>query len=196
MGEDGWELHVPQEYASSVYETLMAEGEEHKIRPGGYYAIESMRISRGYRAWGHELSPDDNPFEAGLSFAVDLSKGAFIGKEAVAQLKEIPRTKLSRRLVSVALDDSCQISRGDVNRDKFLWGGETIHRDGVVVGYLRSAAYVEPLDVCGGMGYVKNEAGVDNTFLSTGTWTVNLAGKHLPAKVTLKSLMDAFYVPK
>eukprot|EP00759_Apiculatamorpha_spiralis_P040966 PhF_6_TR39682/c0_g1_i1/m.58957/K19191/mabO; 4-methylaminobutanoate oxidase (formaldehyde-forming) len=187
VGEDGWELYVPCDFALGAYECLFEKGAAFSIAPAGYYCMEAMRISRGYRAWGHEVSPDDNPYEAGLSFAVDLKKKSdFCGKAAMLKLKDVPRSDLKRRLVSVMLDQR-------IGESVIMWGGEAVYRDDVCVGYLRSAAFVDALGVCGGLGYVTNNGnGVSNEYLSSGVWSVNVAGKMVPAKVTLKSLVDAF----
>ncbi len=87
VGELGWELYVPVEFAIGVYEALMAAGKDLGIANAGYYAIDSLRLEKGYRAWGRELSPDINPYEAGLGFAVRLDKpGGFRGRDALAAL--------------------------------------------------------------------------------------------------------------
>ena len=104
MGELGWELYVPAEFAVTVFETLHGAGAEVGLRDMGYYAIECLRIEKAYRAWGRELTPDDNPWQAGLGWAVKLDKpGGFIGRQALIDAKAKP---LARRLVSVVLQDS------------------------------------------------------------------------------------------
>jgi glycine cleavage system aminomethyltransferase T len=97
VGELGWELYVPVELAAGVYDTLMQAGAPFGAKDAGYYAIDSLRLEKGYRAWGRELTPDNNPYEAGLSFAVDLDKGDFLGRAALIAAKDKP---LSRRLLS------------------------------------------------------------------------------------------------
>src|SRR4051812_22507515 len=126
VGELGWELYVPTEYAAGVYDTLMEAGAEFSARNAGYYAIESLRLEKGYRAWGRELTPDHNPYEAGLSFAVRLDKGSFIGRDALIAAKtRIP----ARRLLSfVATLPDTPIAHG----------GELILRNGEPVGDLTS----------------------------------------------------------
>ena len=84
VGELGWELYVPAEFAVGVYEDLMSAGAEFGVGRGGYYAIESLRLEKGYRAFGRELTPSENPVEAGLLFACKLKTDiAFLGREAV-----------------------------------------------------------------------------------------------------------------
>ncbi len=115
-------IYVPAEFAVGVYEDLMAAGEKFGIARGGYYAIESMRLEKGYRAFGRENDANDNPVEAGLLFACKLSSDVdFLGRAAVEKAKaEGPR----RRVVSFSVDSP----------DPMLWGGELILRDGAVAG--------------------------------------------------------------
>jgi glycine cleavage system aminomethyltransferase T len=122
VGELGWELYVPCDFAVGVFELLTSAGRSFGLANAGYYAIESMRLEKGYRAYGRELTPDYNPVEAGLLFACKLGTGiSFLGREAVEKARaEGPR----RRLVSFVLDDPAVM----------LWGGELVLRDGVAVG--------------------------------------------------------------
>src|SRR5262249_789181 len=127
VGELGWELYVPCEFAVGGYELLSAAGARCGLVNAGYYAIEAMRLAKGYRAFGRELTPDYNPVEAGLLFACKLGTGIpFAGREAVEKAKaDGPR----RRLVSLVLDDPGIV----------MWGGELILRDGVAAGQVTSA---------------------------------------------------------
>src|SRR5207245_4159749 len=124
VGELGWELQVPMDQAVTVYDTLMSAGENIGITNAGHYAINSLRLEKGYRAWGAELSPDDTPLEAGLAFAIDWSK-TFIGRDVLAKQKA---AGVRRRLAIFVLEDT----------EPILWGGELIHRDGKPVGYTTS----------------------------------------------------------
>ena len=118
------------EFAVGVYETLHAAGKRFSLKNAGYYALESLRIEKGYRAWGRELSPDTNPFEAGLAFACKLGKDiSFTGRDALLKLRNEP---LKRRLVVLTADGA---------HDRMLWGGEAIIRDGQAVGFVSSAAF-------------------------------------------------------
>ena len=180
MGELGWELYVPVEFAATAFETLHAAGEEFGLRDAGYYAIEGLRLEKGYRAWGRELTPDDTPFQAGLGWAVRLDKpGGFIGQKALLDAKAKP---LARRMVSVVLADS----------EPLLWGGEALLRDGRPVGDLTSAAYGHSIAASVGLGYVKRTDGgaVDAAWLETGRFEVDLAGNRLAAKVSLRAPYD------
>jgi 4-methylaminobutanoate oxidase (formaldehyde-forming) len=181
MGELGWELYVPVEFAVTVFETLHGAGAAFGLRDMGYYAIEGLRIEKAYRAWGRELTPDDTPWQAGLGWAVKLDKpGGFIGQKALLDAKARP---LTRRLVSVVLDDAGPL----------LWGGEAILRDGRPVGDLTSAAYGHTVGAAVGLGYVTREDGqaVDAAWLGAAKFEVDLAGTRLSARLSLKALYDS-----
>jgi sarcosine dehydrogenase len=180
MGELGWELYVPVEFAVTVFETLHEAGAGFGLRDAGYYAVECLRLEKGYRAWGRELTPDDTPFQAGLGWAVKLGKpGGFIGQKALLEAKGKP---LARRLVSVVLDD----------REPLLWGGEALLRDGRPVGDLTSAGYGHTVGASVGLGYVKRADGeaIDAAWLDGGRFAVDLAGTRLKARVSLRCPFD------
>jgi 4-methylaminobutanoate oxidase (formaldehyde-forming) len=180
MGELGWELYVPAEFAVTVFETLHGAGTEAGLRDMGYYAIEGLRLEKAYRAWGRELTPDDTPWQAGLGWAVKLDKpGGFIGRDALVEARGRP---LARRLVSVVLED----------REPLLWGGETILRDGKPVGDLTSAAYGHTVGAAVGMGYVKRAdgQGIDTAWLHGGRFEIDLAGTRVGARMMLAAPYD------
>ena len=178
VGELGWELIVPVEAAAGVYDALFEAGRDLGLIDAGYYALEALRLEKGYRAWSRELTPDINPWQAGLGFAVDLTKpGGFIGKDALLAAKGQP---ITRRVVQFTLEDG----------GPMLWGGELILRDGKPVGELRSAAYGHSLGRSVALGYVDNAAGVDNDFLSSGRFEIDLAGVRHGAKVHLRAAYD------
>ncbi|MEZ5877545.1 MAG: hypothetical protein R3D43_07150 [Tepidamorphaceae bacterium] len=101
VGELGWELYIPQDYAAHVYETLREAGEPFDIADAGYRAIESCRLEKGYLYWSADITPDTNPYEAGLGFAVALKKGDFIGRAALAKVKA---SGVARKLVALSVD--------------------------------------------------------------------------------------------
>ena len=180
MGELGWELYVPAEFAVTVFETLHGAGAEFGLRDAGYYAVESLRLEKAYRAWGRELTPDDTPWQAGLGWAVKLDKvGGFIGRQALVDAKAKP---LVRRLVSVMIED----------REPLLWGGETILRDGRPVGDLTSAGYGHTVGAAIGLGYARRDDGqpLDAAWLDSGRFEIDLAGTRLKARVSLRCLYD------
>src|SRR5204863_8602674 len=127
IGELGWELHVSAEQAPLVYDTLMAASKDLGLVNAGHYAINSLRLEKGYRAWGAELSPDDSPIEAGLAFAIDWNK-PFLGRDVLLKQKA---SGVRRRLAIFVLEDP----------EPVLWGAELIYRDGKPVGYTTSGSY-------------------------------------------------------
>jgi len=175
VGELGWELYVPAPRASAVWDALMAGGD---VVPAGYYALDALRIEKGYRAWGRELTPDDTPLEAGLAFTVRMDKpGGFVGREAlVAQQAR----GVGRRLLLFALDDAGAVA----------WGDETIWRDGAVVGTLTSAAHGHTLGRPVAMGYVACTPGAAATTLLTARYEIDIAGVRVPATAALRSWHD------
>lgn len=127
VGELGWELHIPTEQAGAAYDALKAAGEAHGIADVGYRAIESLRLEKGYVYWSAEVTPDTDPFQAGLGFAVALGKDDFIGRDALARIKA---EGLSRRLATLTVDGFAP-----------LIGGEAVLADGHVVGTTTSAGF-------------------------------------------------------
>lgn len=127
VGELGWEMYVPFNDATQVWDALMGAGQPFGIRPCGYKALDSLRLEKAYRYWTADITPADNPYEAGLGFCVNLNKGDFIGRDALVQAKE---KGISRKLCTLTLDGNA-----------IIYGGEAISIDGRVVGRLRSGGY-------------------------------------------------------
>ena len=141
VGGPGFELYVPVEQCVTLYDALHAAGPTFGLRDAGYYTIDALRVEAGRRAWGAEISPDDTPLEAGLSFTVKLDKpAAFIGRDALRKRAE---GVMRKRLVMFAFDDA----------SAFPWGGEPIVMDGVPVGEITSAGYSRRLGRAIAMGY-------------------------------------------
>nr|CAA9361004.1 MAG: Sarcosine dehydrogenase [uncultured Nocardioidaceae bacterium] len=180
VGELGWELYVPAEFAVGVYEDLISAGDELGVAKGGYYAIESMRLEKGYRAFGRELTPDYNPVEAGLLFTCKLKTDIdFMGRAAVEKAKaEGPR----RRLVSLLVEDP----------DAMLWGSELLLRDGQARGQVVSAAWGESCGGCVGLAYVRGDHGeaVTSERVREGAYQVNVGGQLFPVKISTKPIYD------
>jgi sarcosine dehydrogenase len=176
VGELGWELQVPMDQAVMVYDTLMAAGKDLGITNAGHYAINSLRLEKGYRAWGAELSPDDTPLEAGLGFAIDWTK-PFVGREALEKQKA---AGLKRRLVIFVLEDP----------EPVLWGGEPILRDGMPVGYTASGSYGHTVGGAIGMGYVNHTQGFTPEFITTGRYAINISGRPCSSKAFLRAPYD------
>ncbi len=179
VGELGFELHVPVEYARTVYAALMAAGAEHGICNAGYRAIESLRLEKGYRAWGSDIGPDYTPLEAGLGWAVKLGGDEdFIGRDALESQR---RDGLRRMLACFTVDDPRVV----------LLGRETIYRDGVRVGWLSSAGWGYTVRCNIGYGYVRRAEGVDRDFVLSGNYELEVATERLPCRVHLEPLYDA-----
>lgn len=184
VGELGWELYVPVEFAVGVYEDLIGAGAGVgagvEVGQGGYYAIESMRLEKGYRAFGRELTPDYNPVEAGLLFACKLATDIpFLGREAVEKaMAEGPR----RRLVSFVVGDA----------EPMMWGGELVLRDGAVAGQVISAAWGQTLGACVGLAYVwrPDRERLTPEWLGSGRYEVDVGGRRFPVTVTTRALYD------
>jgi 4-methylaminobutanoate oxidase (formaldehyde-forming) len=179
VGELGWELYVPTEAAGGVYDELMGAGEELGVTDAGYYAIESLRLEKGYRAFGRELTPDYGPVEAGLLFACKLRSDVdFLGRSAVEQARSNgPR----RRLVSFVVDDA----------GPMLWGGELLLRDGAPAGQVTSAAWGETTGACVGLGYVADPGGVTTReWVNGGSYTVDVGGVVVPVTAGLRAPYD------
>jgi len=180
VGELGWELYVPADFAVGVYQDLMAAGEPFGVVNAGYYAIESMRLEKAYRAFGRELTPDYDPVEAGLLFACKLKTDIdFLGRAAVERARA--RGPL-RRLVSLVLDDP----------DMMMWGGELVLRDGAALGQVTSAAWGETLGASVGLGYLRhpNGAPVAADFARAGSYQVDVGGERCSATVHLRPPYD------
>jgi sarcosine dehydrogenase len=179
VGELGWELHVPVEFAATLYENLMASGAAFGIVNAGYRAIETLRLEKFYRAWGADIGPDHTPLEAGLGWAVKLKKPIpFLGREALEAQK---RDGVKKQLACFTVADP----------DVILLGRETIYRNGERVGWLSSGGFGHTLQKPIGIGYVRNAAGVDTAFLQSGSYELEVAGERAPASLHLALLYDA-----
>lgn len=150
VGELGWELHVPVEYAASLHLNLMKAGEEFGITNVGYRAIETARLEKGYLYWSADIGPDYNPYEAGLGFCVAPNKGDFLGSEALAAIKQ---KGVSRKLCSFTVEGFAP----------FL-GGETILRDGEVCGYTTSCGFGHTLGKTIAFAYLPIELASETHF--------------------------------
>ena len=180
VGELGWELYVSSEFAGAVYDTLFEAGQTFGLRDAGYYAIEGLRLEKGFRAWGRELTPDYNPFEAGLAFAVKLDKGCdFIGREALVTARKTPPARRCLSLVAVPSDAP------------LAHGGEAILDNGRPVGEVMSAAYGASLERVVMLGYVEtNTETVTDAWLAARQFEVDIAGDRVPVTVSQRAPFD------
>jgi sarcosine dehydrogenase len=180
VGELGWELHVPMDQMATVYDALMQAGAAHGLINAGYRAIESLRLEKGYRAWGADIGPDHSPLVAGLGWAVKMKSGLpFQGRDALVAQAAKP---LPRMLACFAADPSV-----------ILLGRETIYRNGERAGWLSSGGFGYTVNKSIGLGYVRRPSeGVDRDYVLSGTFELEVATERVPATVSL----EPFYDPK
>ena len=177
VGELGWELHLPVEFATTVYEALMAAGADHGLINAGYRAIDSLRLEKGYRAWGSDIGPDHTPFEAGLGWAVKLRKDIpFKGRAAAKAQKEGGVKKLM----------ACFTTDPEV----VLLGRETIYRNGERVGWLTSGGYGYTVGKSIGYGYVRHPDGVTRDFVESGSYELEVGTERVACEVQMTPLYD------
>ncbi len=181
VGELGWELYIPTEFATGVFDTIVEAGAPAGLAHCGYHALNSLRTEKGYRHWGHDISPDETPLEAGLGFTVAWDKpGGFIGRDALVTQKA---AGLRQRLVQFALDDP----------DRLLYHNEPIWRDGELVGRITSGMYGHTVGASIGMGYVaRPDRTIDKTWIDAGAYQIEVAGERVAARAQLQP----FYDPK
>jgi glycine cleavage system aminomethyltransferase T len=179
LGELGYELYVPAEQATHVYDRIVEVGQAYGLRHAGLKALASLRMEKGYRDFGHDIDNTDDPYEAGLGFFVSLDKpGGFIGRDALLKRKEAgPPT---RRLVHVLVKDP----------EPLMFHAEIVHRNGKPVGDVRSASYGFTLGGAVGLAMIEAGEPVDAAYLAEGSWEVDIAGKMYPAEVSLRPMYD------
>ena len=178
VGELGWELHVPTEFAATVYDALMVAGAEFGIANAGYRAIETLRLEKGYRAWGSDIGPDHTPLEAGLGWAVKLKgRKPFLGRESLERQRVAP---LRKSLCTLTVDDP----------EIVLIGRETIYRDNERVGWLSSGGFGHTIGKAIGLGYVRRAEGVDRDYLLAGDYSLEVATERVPCRLHLAPLYD------
>ncbi len=177
VGELGWELYVSTDQAAHVFEELVSAGEDLGLRLCGLHAMDSCRIEKAYRHFGHDITDEDHVLEAGLGFAVKTGKGDFIGREAVLHKRE---AGLSRRLLQFRLRDP----------EPLLFHNEPILRDGRIVGQLTSGAYGHTLGGAIGLGYVPCRPDETVAELLASGWQIEVAGRLIGAEASMKPLYD------
>ena len=177
VGELGWELYVPTEFMQGVYDEFKDAGAAHGLVHAGYHALNSLRIEKGYRHWGHDITDEDTPLEAGLGFAVKWDKpGGFIGREAL--LREI-EAGCRKRLLQFKLESP----------EPLLYHNEPIWRGGSIVGFIRSGMYAHTLGAAVGLGYV-TVSDPGTPALGAGHYEIEVAGIRCPAIASLQPLYD------
>lgn len=174
VGELGWELYVSADQAAHVFEALMEASPE--IVPCGIHALDSCRIEKAFRHWGHDITDEDHVLEAGLGFAVKTGKGDFIGREAVLRKRE---AGLGRRMVQFLLEDP----------EPMLFHNEAVVRDGKIVSIVTSANYGHALGGAVGMGYVPC-AGESAEAVLASRYEIEIAGRRVAARASLAPMYD------
>ncbi len=182
VGELGWELYMPAEFAGHVFETIQTAGQEFNLVPAGMHTLNNARMEKAYRHWGHDISDEETPLEAGLGFTCAWEKpGGFIGKEALLKQRALPH--LPKRMVCLALEDNSETA-------PMIYHEEPVFRNGVNVGSTTSGAWGHRVGRSLGLAYVKDDAGVTKEWIESGTWEVELAWKKYPVKVQLFAFYD------
>ncbi len=176
VGELGWEIYVPSDMAAHVFETFIAAGQGLGIKLCGMHMMDTCRIEKGFRHFGHDITCEDHVLEAGLGFAVKTDKMSFIGRDAVLRKKD---EGLSKRLVQFKLSDA----------EPLLYHNEPILRDGQIVGYLSSGGYGHHLGAAIGLGYVPC-AGETAADVLASSYAIDVAGTRVTAEVSLRPMYD------
>jgi heterotetrameric sarcosine oxidase gamma subunit len=180
VGELGWEIYAPAGDAGALYDAIWRAGQPFGLVNGGHYAINSLRLEKGYRAWGSDLSMDHTPLEAGLGFAVAWGKSvAFLGGEALRAQRSGPPP--AKRMLSFVLEDP----------EPVLWGGELIFRDRECVGFTTSGAYGHSLGASVALGYVRLAGQPANRAeLESGRYEIDVAGRRFAARASMAPPFD------
>ncbi|RTE65127.1 FAD-dependent oxidoreductase [Amphritea opalescens] len=179
VGELGWELYIPTEYAPSVYELLMEAGEEFGIKPYGYHTMNSLRMEKCYRHWGHDITDEDTALEAGLGFASDFEKeGGFIGKEAL--LAQKAAGPLKKRFVAFLFE----------NPEPLCYHEEPIYANGKIVGRTTAGMFGHTVGATVAMGYVVNDDGVTKEWLDNTDFEIEVECERYAVKPSFRSLYD------
>ena len=179
VGELGWEIYVPSDFAVALFDRLWTAGQSHGLKLCGMHAVDSLRIEKAYRHWGHDIADEDTPFEAGLGFAVAFDKRMpFNGREAL--LKQRAQKVLTKRLVQFALEDP----------EPLLYHNEPIYRNGKLAGTTTSANFGHHLGSAIALGYVVDPAGVTASLIAESSWEIEVGLTRYKARASLKPMYD------
>ena len=176
VGELGWEIYVSSDMAAHAFETLWQAGQAEGMVLAGMHMMDSCRIEKGFRHFGHDITCEDHVLGAGLGFAVKTDKPAFIGRAAVLAKKE---AGLEARMVQFKLTDP----------EPLLYQNEPILRDGEIVGYLSSGGYGHHLGAAIGLGYVPCKGETAAQVLAS-AYEIDVAGVKVAAEASLRPLYD------
>jgi glycine cleavage system aminomethyltransferase T/glycine/D-amino acid oxidase-like deaminating enzyme len=179
VGELGWELLISSDIAVHVYDTIVEAGREQSLRHAGYHALNSLRLEKAYRSWGHDISSHDTLLEAGLGFTASWNKsGGFIGRDALLKQKE---SGIGRRLVQFLLKDA----------EPLLTHDEPIFKDGEIVGRIASAQYGHTLGGAVGLGWVTAPSiNLEPAWFESGVYEIEVADQRVPAVASLRPMYD------
>jgi len=177
VGELGWELYIPWDAAGGVYDAIVDVGATHGLHLAGYHAMNSLRTEAGYRSWGHDLTDEDTPLDAGLGFAVAWDKPSFGGRTALLAQKDQPRTK---RLIQFRLEDP----------ELLVVHDEPIFRDGELVGRVSSGMWSYTEDRCLAMGYLVHDEAITKDWLGSASFEIEVATVKVAATPSIRSFYD------
>jgi 4-methylaminobutanoate oxidase (formaldehyde-forming) len=176
VGELGWEIYVSADQCGHVFETLAEAGQDLNAKLCGMHMMDTCRIEKGFRHFGHDITSEDHVLEAGLGFAVKTDKPDFIGRDAVLRKKE---SGLTNRMVQFRLTDP----------EPLLYHNEPVIRDGEIVGYLSSGSYGHALGGAMGLGYVPCK-GEDAAEVLASSYEIDVAGTRVKAEASLRPMYD------
>ncbi len=181
VGELGWEIYIPTEFMAGVYEEIVGAGPRFGLVHAGYHALNSLRIEKAYRHFGHDIADEDTPWESGLGFAVKLDKaGGFIGRDALLKQRD---TGVRKRLLQFQLKSTEPL----LYHNEPVWQGENL------VGYIRSGMFAHTLGAAVGLGYVADPGGAcmrPDSALDADAYEIEVAGVRQPAIASLRPLYD------
>ena len=179
LGELGYELYIPAEQATHVYDYIIKAGKKFDLKHAGLKALASLRMEKGYRDYGHDIDNTDDPYETGLGFAVDLKKeDDFIGKDKCIEKKA--QGAMTRRLAQVLVKDP----------EPLLFHAEVVKRNGLPTGYVRAGSYGFSLGGAVGLFMIEAGEAINKKYISEGDWEIEIAGKIYPAEVSLRPMYD------
>jgi 4-methylaminobutanoate oxidase (formaldehyde-forming) len=177
VGELGWELYAPTDFATGMFDVLMEAGADLGVKLVGLHAVDSLRLERGFRHWPSDIDPDSTPLEAGLGFAVKFDKGEFRGREALLKQKQ---EGLKRKLVMFTVDD----------HEPLIYHDEPIYRNGELISSNTHGAYGHLLRASVGMCYLKNPDGISNQWITQGRYEIGINGQRYPITIHLTAPYD------
>ncbi len=178
VGELGYELYVPTEFALDVYDRIVEAGQDFGLTHAGLHAQDALRLEKAFKHWGHDIGPDDTLFEAGLAFTCAWDKNIpFIGRDALLRQREVG---ITRRVLTFTVD----------REDVLLLHEEPIYRDGELVGETTSGAFSPTLNQAIAMGVIHHDGGVGRDFVESGAYEIDVAGERVPAVPHLRPVYD------